>query len=567
MQQFTDAIRSALAAQSGLKSSAPKIETPRDPSLGDFAFPCFGLAKSMKQAPPKIAAELADKLGADLEGIEAVATGPYINFRVERALLARTIIGEVAAAGANYGHNTSGAGQTIVIDLSSPNIAKPMSVGHLRSTVIGAAIERILASQGYATVGINHIGDWGIQFGKLVAAIDRWGADSDLESDPIRALLSLYVRFHTEAEAGDTSLEEEAQQNFQELESGEEGPVRATWRRLTELSLAEFQKIYDRLGVNFSQVRGEAFYEPYLGPTIERIEATGITEMSQGAEIVDLSTLEKNMPPCLLRKTDGTTLYATRDLAAVFHRWEQFEFARCLYVVGSDQKLHFRQLRGVCQRMGLDWADRIEHIAFGMMRLPEGKMSSRKGRVVFLEDVLDRARDEAFKIIAEKNPDLKDARGVAEQVGVGAVVFNDLKRERIKDIEFVWSEVVSFEGDTGPYVQYTHARLTSIERKAAEAGEGGAEPDWAALADADQVLLTLGRYPDVLRSAGTHAEPSELATWVLGLCRELNNWYAGHRVLGQAPELSAARLQLVKASRSTIHSALGLLGLAAPDQM
>ncbi len=567
MLKFTNDLRAALAAHSGLSAESIKIETPRDPSKGDFAFPCFMLAKTLKQAPPKIAAELAEKLNAELTGIEALATGPYINFKVERALLAETIVGEILARGDEYGHSEVGKGQTVVIDLSSPNIAKPMSVGHLRSTVIGAAIQRILDAQGYKTVGINHIGDWGIQFGKLVAAIDRWGESVDMESDPIRALLTLYVRFHDEVEAGDTTLEDQAQKNFQELESGIDGPVRAKWAHLTELSLAEFQKIYDRLHVDFQQVRGEAYYEPHLGPTMERIEAAGITEMSEGAEIVDLSPIKKNMPPCLLRKTDGTTLYATRDLAAVFHRWEQFEFARCLYVVGSDQRLHFDQLKGVLKRMGLEWESRIEHIAFGMMRLPEGKMSSRKGRVVFLEDVLDRARDEALAIISEKNPDLAGAETIAEQVGVGAVVFNDLKRERIKDIEFVWSEVVSFEGDTGPYVQYTQARLASIARKVAAAGEGDGTPDWSALAEADQVLLALGRFPDVLRSAGEHAEPSEITSWVLALCREINAWYTQNRVLGQSPEVTAARLALVDAARLTIGSALALLGVAAPEEM
>ncbi|MCB9915517.1 MAG: arginine--tRNA ligase [Planctomycetes bacterium] len=563
MQQFTDSIRAALARHTGLAAEELKIESPRDASMGDLAFPCFVLAKALKQAPPKIAAELAAKLSAELEGIEAVATGPYVNFRIERALLGSTIVGDVLRQGADYGASALGAGKTVVIDLSSPNIGKPMSVGHLRSTVIGAAIQRILDAQGYRTVGINHIGDWGIQFGKLVAAVDRWGDTVDVEGDTVRALLELYVRFHDEAEQ-DPTLEEQAARNFQELERGEEGHVRESWRRLTELTLAEFQKIYDRLHVGFDQIRGEAYYEPYLGPTIERIEAAGVTEMSEGAEIVDLG---EDMPPCLLRKSDGTTLYATRDLAAVFHRWEQFEFERCLYVVGSDQKLHFRQLKAVLARMGLAWEPRVEHVAFGMMRLPEGKMSSRKGRVVFLEDVLDTARDEALKIIREKNPELANAEAIAEQVGVGAVVFNDLKRERIKDIEFVWSEVVSFEGDTGPYAQYTHARLASIGRKAREAGEGAGAPDWTALEGADGVLLALGRFPDVLRSAGEHAEPSEVTSWVLGLCREVNGWYTNHRVLGQEPGVTAARLALVEAARLTIGRALGLLGVAAPEEM
>jgi len=566
MQQFTDSIRQALASATGLEVDALRLETPRDGKMGDFAFPCFVLAKTLKKAPPMIAAGLVDGLNSALEGIEAVATGPYLNFKIDRALLAEVMVSQVLAEGEGFGRSEHGDGAQVVIDLSSPNIAKPMSVGHLRSTVIGAAIQRILDTQGYQTIGINHIGDWGIQFGKLVAAIDRWGETVDLEENPIRSLLALYVRFHEEAE-NDPSLEEAAHENFRELESGEDGHVRGSWRHLTELSMAEFQRTYDRLGVEFQQVRGEAFYEPYLDPTVKRIEDAGITEMSEGAEIVDLEGIRKGMPPCLLRKTDGTTLYATRDLAALFHRWEQFEFARCLYVVGSDQKLHFAQLKGVLQRLGIEWEPRIEHIAFGMMRLPEGKMSSRKGRVVFLEDVLDRARDESLRIIREKNPDLANAEEIAEAVGVGAVVFNDLKRERIKDIEFVWEEVVSFEGDTGPYVQYTHARLASVERKVLAAGEGSAASDWSGLESADQVILAMGRFPDVLRSAGENAEPSELASWVLGLCREVNNWYTHSRVLGQEPGVTASRLALVRAARLIIGRALGLLGVAAPVEM
>jgi len=566
MREFEDAIRRALAAHCGLEPQELCIERPRDLELGDFAFPCFALAKTLRKAPPAIAAELAGKVAADLEGIEAVASGPYVNFQVERATLARTVIGAIAARGRDYGGGDEGAGRTIVIDLSSPNIAKPMSVGHLRSTVIGAAIQRILDTLGYRTIGINHIGDWGSQFGKLVAAIDRWGDTVDLETDPIRALLALYVRYHEEEE-GDPELAEEARRNFRELESGAPGHVRERWKHLTQLSLREFDRIYARLGVSFQLVRGEAWYEPLLEATIERVAAAGVTEESGGALIVDLAGIEKDTPPCLLRKTDGTTLYATRDLAALFQRWEEYEFERCLYVVGSDQKLHFRQLKGVLRRMGLEWEPRVEHVSFGLLRLPEGRMSTREGRVVFLEQVLDRARDEARRIIAEKNPRLADADEIAEQVGVGAVIFNDLKRERVKDVEFVWAEVLSFEGETGPYVQYTHARLASIVRKAAAAGEGTAEPDWAALEDALAVLRALGRFPAVLRSAAAHAEPSEVTSWLSGLCRDANNWYTQHRVLGQAPALTAARLALVRATATAVANGLRLLGLAAPEEM
>jgi len=566
MQEFTQKIRAALALRSGLAAEAVKVEQPRDPSLGDFAFPCFPLAKELRKAPPVIAAELAEQLNDDLEGITAEATGPYINFRVDRALLAETIITAVLAAGASYGNSQEGAGKKIVLDLSSPNIAKPMSVGHLRSTVIGAALQRIFNALGYETVGINHIGDWGSQFGKLIAALDRWGADTDLESDPIQALLALYVRYHEEEE-GDPELAEAGRAAFRALENGTDPEVREKWERITELSLVEFDKIYSRLGVSFDEVRGEAYYEPYLESTVERIEAAGVTEISEGALIVDLTHIDENIPPCLLRKTDGTTLYATRDLAAAFHRWELYEFERCLYVVGGDQRLHFQQLKGVLDRMGLEWEERVEHIAFGMMRLPQGRMSTRKGRVVFLEDVLDRAAEEALRIVQEKSPDLANAEAVAEQIGVGAVIFNDLRRERIKDVEFNWEEILSFEGETGPYVQYTHARLASIQRKAADRGEGQAEPDWGALEDSSGVLLRIGRFSDVIHSAARNAEPSEVSTWLLGLAREINGWYAGHRVLGQDSGVTAARLALVRATQQALAAGLGLLGLAAPDEM
>ena len=566
MQEFTQKIRAALSERGGLAPEDVKIEQPRDPALGDFAFPCFPLAKTLKKAPPAIAAELAEQLNADLENITATATGPYINFRVDRATLAETIVNAVLSAGASYGTSQEGAGKKVVIDLSSPNIAKPMSVGHLRSTVIGAALQRIFDALGYETIGINHIGDWGSQFGKLIAALDRWGADTDLESDPIQALLGLYVRYHEEEE-GDPELAEAGRAAFRALEQGTDPEVRDKWERITKLSLLEFDKIYDRLGVSFDEVRGEAYYETHLESTVQRIEDTGITEISEGALIVDLTHISENTPPCLLRKTDGTTLYATRDLAAVFHRWELYEFERCLYVVGGDQRLHFQQLKGVLDRMKLEWEERVEHIAFGMMRLPEGRMSTRKGRVVFLEDVLDRAVEEALRIIKEKSPDLANPEAVAEQIGVGAVVFNDLRRERIKDVEFNWEEILSFEGETGPYAQYTHARLSSILRKAEARGEGQGEPDWTALEEASGVLLRIGRFPDVIRSAARNAEPSELSTWVLGLAREVNGWYGANRVLGQDSGVTTARLALVRATQEALAAGLRLLGLAAPAEM
>ena len=564
MKPFLDAVRAALAAETGLDLAELRLETPRDAALGDIAFPCFPLAKALRNAPPKIAAELEGKLS--IEGVTVKATGPYLNFTVDRAKLAATILGEIASAGEAYGHSDVGKGKKVVVDLSSPNIAKPMSVGHLRSTVIGAAVQRLHDALGYETIGINHIGDWGSQFGKLVAAVNRWGGEVDLEAAPIKSLLALYVRYHEE-EGSDPTLVEEGRAAFRELESGEEGDVRATWRKLTELSLREFDKIYERLGVTFDEVRGESFYESHLDATVERIVAAGITEESEGALIVRVDEYEKDCPPSLLRKTDGTTLYATRDFAAAFHRQDLYGFERCLYVVGGDQRLHFRQLKYVLRRMGLEWEPRMEHIDFGMLRLPEGKMSTRKGRVVFLEDVLDEAAAEAKKVIAAKNPDIANADEIAEMVGVGAVVFNDLKRERVKDIEFTWEEVVSFEGDTGPYLQYTHARLASIERKAAERGEGTADPDWSALEDAAQILVRLGRYDQALDAAARDCEPSVVASYLLTLGREVNSWIANSRVLGQEAAVTAARLELVRGARTVIRQGLAILGVRAPEEM
>ena len=567
MNEFTTKLRAAIADATGLSADDVKLERPRDAKLGDLAFPCFPLAKTLRQAPPKIAAELAEKLSAAVPEITCVATGPYLNFTIDRAALAKSVVGSVLAAGTSYGGSDEGAGKTIVIDFSSPNIAKPMHVGHMRSTILGAAIERLHDHLGYTTVGINHLGDWGSQFGKLICALERWGDTVDLEGEPIRALLALYVRYHEEEE-GDPSLGERAAEAFRELESGEEGEVRATWRKLTELSLGEFQRVYDRLGVSFDHLRGEAWYEDKLDATVDRIVASGVTEESEGALVVVLEEYEKNMPPCLLRKTDGTTLYATRDLAAVFSRQEEFDFHRCLYVVGSEQRLHFRQLKGVLKRMDLAWEPRVEHVDFGLLRLPEGKLSTRKGKVIFLDELLDRAVAEADRVITEKTPDLPSKAEVAEQVGVGAVIFHDLKKERVKDVVFDWDEILSFSGDTGPYVQWTHARLGSILAKGAEAGfEEGAAYDAALLADADQILLAMGGFGDVLRQAAAAAEPSLLTSWVADFAREVNKWYVDHRVVSDDEALSRARLALVRAARIVINTSLGLLGVAAPTRM
>ncbi len=573
MQRFADEVRAALARHCGLPAAELRLEQPRDLALGDLAFPCYPLAKAFKQGPVQIASELAPKLGGELRGISAQAAGPYVNFRIDRGVLAAAVFEQVEAQGPRYGGSDEGRGKTVVIDFSSPNIAKPMHVGHIRSTILGAALKRLFEALGYRAVGINHIGDWGSQFGGLVVAIRSWRDSVDLERDPVHGLLELYQRSKQAVEE-DPGFREQARAAWRELESGEEGEVRALWRWVTEVSLSAFGRTYARLGIVHDFVRGESFYEPLLDRTVERIQRAGIAEVSQGALIVDLAPVDQGLAetPCLLRQGDGTTLYATRDLAALFQRWEEFRFERALYVVGAEQKLHFRQLKAVLRRLGLDWEPRVEHVDFGLLLGPgRVKLASRKGTVLILDELLDEVVDEARRIVSQKNPSLseeaKDA--VAEQVGMGAIVFNDLKRERIRDVVFEKREILSFEGETGPYLQYTHARLSSILRKAAATDDPAlaALPDLARLEEAGAVLLRLARFPEILRSAAAHAEPSELSVHLLGLCRELNSWYVERRVLGVEPSLGAARVALVRASKCVLGNGLRCLGLSAPEEM
>jgi arginyl-tRNA synthetase len=566
MQEFVERIRRVVARHTGFAPEDVKIESPREATHGDLAFPCFPLAKLTKQPPAAAAVKLAQAIAGELSGIAVVAAGPYVNFRIERAALAMAVLGAISHRGERYGGSEEGAGQTIVIDFSSPNIAKPMHVGHIRSTIIGAALQRLHAFLGYRTVGINHIGDWGAQFGGLVVAIRRWRETVDLEQDPVGGLLDLYQRSKQAAEE-DEEFRKEAVAAYQELESGREGEVRALWRWVTEVSMRGFDATYARLAIRHDLVRGESFYEPYLEPTLARVQTAGVTEVSEGALVVQLGAVDKNLAktPCLLRQTNGTTLYATRDLAALFHRWEEFHFTRCLYVVGAEQKLHFRQLKAVLARMGLDWAERVEHVDFGLLLGPGRiKLASRKGEVLVLDDLLDEVVAEARAIIAEKNPQLAEADRVAEQVGIGAIVFNDLKRERIKDVVFDKAEILAFEGETGPYVQYTHARLASILRKAPE---DAVAPDWARLEDAAPILLALGRFPAVVAAAAEHCEPAELAQYLLALCRTISTWLVDHRVLDEDATLRATRLLLVRGAELVLRNGLTLLGVAAPDEM
>ncbi len=552
-------IRAALGEALGTDPGALQLERPRRDELGDFALPCFRFVGEHGGNPAALAAKLAAEL--EIAEVGAAAAGPFLNFTVDRAALAATILADCARA--DFGGGTSD--ETTLVEYSSPNIAKPMHVGHLRSTVIGAALARLYAHLGHRVVRLNHLGDWGSQFGKLVAAWRRWGAEEQLAADPIAHLLELYVRYHQEEEA-DEALAQEAKAAFQELESGEENETRAVWKRFTELSLREFDKVYARLGSQFDFVRGESWYEDKLDPLLAWLEEAGVLEQSEGATIVDLEG-EGIDTPCLVKTAHGTTLYATRDLAAARSRWEEFAFDRALYVVGQEQKLHFRQFRAVLHRAGCAWSERIEHVPFGLIRMAEGKLSTREGRVLALKELLDRAVELAAGVIEEKNPEMPDKAGAAEQVGVGAVIFHDLKHQRAKDVVFDWAEVLSFEGDTGPYLQYTHARFCAVLRKAGRPVPQDGEFDPALLADSPELLVALGRFPQAVREAADKHEPMVLAQHLLRIGSAANSFYRDRRVLGSEPELEAVRLVAIDRVRRVLALGLGLLGVPTPEEM
>lgn len=556
---FAARIRAAVAAALGIAADEARLEIPKQPAFGEFAFPCFHAARARRGNAAELARGLAEKLR--IPGIAATAAGPFVNFRVDRTELAA----EVLRAACSPGFGGGSGGGTVIVEFSSPNIAKPMHVGHLRSTVIGAALARLFSHLGHRVVRINHVGDWGSQFGKLVAAWRRWGDEAALERDPIRHLLDLYVRYH-EQEGLDPELDAEARAAFRELESGAGGPVRAAWRRFTDLSLREFSRVYRRLGVEFDLVRGESWYEDQLDATLRWLRERGVVEESEGAWIVDLRGAGIETP-CLVRTAHGTTLYATRDLAAARSRWEEFRFDLALYVVGSEQRLHFEQLRAVLRRAGCDWAGRIEHVPFGLVRLAEGKLSTRQGRVLLLGDVLDRAVELAAEIVREKNPDHPDPARAAEEIGLGAVVFHDLKHQRTKEVVFDWREVLSYEGDTGPYLQYTHARYCSILRKAGRPAPEPAAVDPALLADAGELMVELGRFPGAVREAAERREPMLLAQQLLRIAWAGNAFYRDRRVLGAERPVEDARLAAVAALRATLGLGLRLLGAPAPEEM
>jgi arginyl-tRNA synthetase len=539
------------------------LELPPDAKLGDLAFPCFQLAPKLRKAPPVIAADLAERWEKPAVVDQVQVVGGYLNFFLNPAVLAQQVLEAVQRAGDTYGNSQQGAGKTIVVDFSSPNIAKPFGVGHMPTTVLGNAISHLYQALGYEVVRINHLGDWGTQFGAMMVAYLKWGENDPLTEDPIGKLYRLYVKFHREEEAT-PALRDEARAWFNRLESGDEEATRL-WRLFYDVSLKNFKRTYRRLGIEFDHYTGESFYIDKIDEAIGRIKAAGVTEVSDGALVVPLGD---DLPPCLLQKSDGATLYATRDLAALFYREQTFRPERIIYVVAMDQALHFQQLKLVLKKMGLPLADALEHVAFGLVKLPEGKMSTRRGQMVLLDDVLQEATSRVQEIIAEKNPALPNKEQVAEQVGVGAVIFHNLKNSRMRDIIFDWNEVLNFEGETGPYLQYTHARCVSVLHKSGKQ-EFDLPQDLAGLSAeaAQQVLKRLSQFPETIDKAAQAYEPSTMSRYLLDLAQDFNRFYNTCRIIGEAASVEASRLALVNAVAVVLRRGLYLLGLTAPEQM
>ena len=539
------------------------IEVPPNKDMGDFAFPCFKLAKVFRKAPNMIAAEVSEKIEAKGVISNVTPLGGYINFFVNKSQLAETVIKDVLTKKEKYGHSDLGKDKTIVIDFSSPNIAKPFHIGHIRTTVIGNALYKIYDSQGYNTVRINHLGDYGTQFGKLIVAFKLWGNKEAVEANPIPELLKLYIQFHDEAEKH-PEMEDEARAWFTKLENGDK-EAKELWQWFRDESLKEFARVYDLLDIEFDSYNGESFYSDKMDRVIDIIKDKGLLQESQGTNIVDLE--EYNMPPALITKNDGSTLYMTRDLAAALYRKENYDFEKCIYVVGSQQSLHFQQLFKVLELVGFEWAKDMVHVPFGMVALEEGTMSTRKGRVVFLEDVLKQAIEKTKETMLAKNPNALNVDEIAKQVGVGAVVFQELSNSRIKDYTFSWSRTLSFEGETGPYVQYTHARCCAVLRKAEE--EVTTDINYELLNDVDsaEVLKVIASFNKTILNAMRKNEPHIITRFVLDLAQAFNKFYHDNSILVEDAELRKARLALVCATRQALENGLKLLGMQAPERM
>ncbi len=542
------------------------IETPKDSKNGDYAFPCFRLAKELRKAPPAIASEIQEKIELTDEIQKVEVAGGYLNFFINKETLAEEILGEISKT-EQYGKSKVGEGKNIVIDYSAPNIAKPFHIGHLRSTVIGGALYNIYKYLGYNVTGVNHLGDYGTQFGKLIEGYKMWGKEYDIEKDPINELTKIYIRINEECK-NDEQILENCRNNFKKLEDGDPYCVEI-WKKFRELSLQEFQKVYDLLGSKFDSWNGESFYSDKMPEVIDILQKTGKLVESQGAKIIDLEDKGINTP-CIIEKSNGSTTYATRDLAAILYRARTYDFDKALYVTSYEQVLHFKQVFEVAKLLGLDekYTNGLEHVSFGMVLLPEGKMSTREGNIIKLEELLNEAISRAKEIIEHKNPDLENKEEVAKKVGIGAVIFNDMSASRIKDEVFDWNTILNFQGETGPYIQYTYVRTKSVLEKAGylpkmeDVKTENLSDDYSMA-----ILKLIYNFEDVLVQVTDKNEPSILARYLIDLAKAYSSFYNENKIIVENKDVQNARVYLTYATSEVLKQGANLLGIEMPEKM
>ena len=541
------------------------ITETADDAFGDYAFPCFKLAKVMRMSPVAIAEKLASEIELDDVIVKVQAVNGYLNFFVNRIEFINDVISDVNKAGAKYGNDKVGKGKTVCIDYSSVNICKSFHIGHLSTTAIGSSLYKLYTALGYKVVGINHLGDYGTQFGKMIVAFKLWGDKATVEREGVKELQRIYVKFHQE-EVDHPELTEQAREWFAKIERGDK-EAQELFEFFKRITLHEVMDIYERLNVKFDSFNGESFFNDKMDKPLEMLRDKGLITESQGAQVVDLQ--DYNMPPCLLVKSDGSSLYATRDIAAAIWRKQEYNFDKCLYVVAYQQNLHFKQFFKVLELAGLTWAKDLVHVAFGMVSLEEGSMSTRKGNVVLLKDVIDKAVSKSLEIITEKNPNLKGKEKVAEQVGVGAVLFSALENSRIKDITFTFDRVLNFDGETAPYLQYTTARCNSLLEKAGLSRQSKIAPDMRALDNPETLRLCklLYAFPQAVKDAAFKYEPSIVSALLIDIAQAFNRFYIEHRVISDNIAEQNARLQVVQATGTVLKKGLSLLGIEAPDKM
>ena len=570
MVNFKEAIAELIAAEVTdleLAEIQNMIEVPQDSKMGDYAFPCFKLAKVMRKAPPLIAKNIAEKIAENqvFEKVEQV--NAYVNMFISKEALVKDVVDTVLAEGADYGKTNIGNGGNVVVDFSSPNIAKPFHIGHIRSTVIGNAICKLYRALGYNVIGVNHLGDYGTQFGKMIVAYRHWGNREDVVNEPIKTLLEYYTKFHVEAETN-PALEDEARETFAKLEAGEP-EEKELWQWFRDESLKEFNRVYDMLGITFESYAGESFYSDKMPAAIQEMRDKNLLVPSLGAEIVELSQFGLTDAPVL--KSDGSSIYITRDIAAAKYRMDTYNFVKDIYVVASQQNLHFQQLKKIIELMGYEWCKDIIHVPFGLVSLEEGTMSTRHGRVVFLEDVLNRAVEQTKEIIREKGVNTENIDETAKIVGIGAVVFNELSNNRIKDYVFSWNKVLDFNGETGPYVQYTYARCASVLRNAGEeavkAAQAGIKAEYITSESAFALAKLIYRLPQVVIEAADKYEPSIVTRHLVDIAQGFNRFYHDEHILVDNEEEKTAKLALVIAAKAAIKNGLALLGMEAPERM